>query len=125
MQVEYNIQDFSDYLSRSFDIDKIKTDGELEGFDLDTDDGLVSITQGSLPGTLIIEMKIRELSEPLSNDQLLELASANFIGRGTGGGGFYLKDGTLGIRSVTSPDSSLEEIFQVLNNVIAASQTKI
>ena len=122
MQTEYNVQDFSDYLSRSLDIDKIETDGELEGFDLETDYGLISIGQGILPGSVVIDMKICDLSKPLTDDQILELASASFVGNGTGGGGFYLKDKTIGIKITSSPDSSLEEMFKVLDNVISASQ---
>ena len=118
MQVEYTLRDFSNYLSRNLGIEDLQTDDDLEGFDIDSNYGRLSISKGSLPGNIVIDMKICDINGSLSKEQLLQLVSSNFLSCS----GIYIKDNTLGIQATSSPDSTLEQMYALFNVTINMAQ---
>lgn len=121
MQVEYTLQDFSNYLCQQLNFDKVDLD-DADGFDVVFNDGTAIINKGSLPGSMIIKKSIGKL--PLSDDdpKILQLVVANFIGLETFGTTLYLDNDTLGVRAVTPPGSTLEQMLEIMEALVGATK---
>lgn len=119
----YKFEDFINFIGEQLKATPPKEDVEAGEIELSLDEMSILLSRGEFDGEFVMEMEVAQFSKKMSQKDLEDIASANFLGVNTGGCTFFLEDKILKLKATTSAGTTPQENWDWLNRLVSVAYT--